>query len=132
MKLLRSGYPLRDLIKQLYTTFILPIVIYGVETWSMMKTHQKELLVFEKEILRTFFGAIIDTQTNELRIKKNEKLELLKPSEVRVHNGQCTSGETKIHCFLKYSAGKELERGKIPQKVKHVVGRVMWNNYEKD
>ena len=60
---------------QIYKSTIGPIVTYGCETWAMTVTDQNGLLVFEKRVLRKFYGPIQDNDEsvedkNKLRIRK--------------------------------------------------------------
>lgn len=48
--------------------YVRPIVTYGDD--SRKKTDENKLFVFE----RKFFGPVKDIETNEWRIRKNEKL----------------------------------------------------------
>jgi len=60
---------------QLYRTVTTPIVTYASETWVLKETIIKELLVFERKILRRIFGP---TKENQIwRIKTNEELDKL-------------------------------------------------------
>ena len=40
----------------LYKTIILPVVLYGCETWSLTLREECRLRVFENRILRRIFG----------------------------------------------------------------------------
>jgi hypothetical protein len=39
-----------------YETVILPVVLYGCETWSLTLREEHSLRVFEKRMLRRIFG----------------------------------------------------------------------------
>jgi hypothetical protein len=39
-----------------YITVILPVVLYGCETWSLTLREEQRLTVFEKRVLRKIFG----------------------------------------------------------------------------
>ena len=39
-----------------YRTIILPVVVYGCETWSLTLSEKRRLSVFENRILRRIFG----------------------------------------------------------------------------
>jgi hypothetical protein len=40
-----------------YKTIILPVVLYGCETWSLTLREEHRLSVFENRVLRRIFGA---------------------------------------------------------------------------
>ena len=40
-----------------YKTIILPVVLYGCETWSLTLRQEHRLMVFENKVLRNIFGA---------------------------------------------------------------------------
>ena len=42
----------------LYKTLIIPVLIYGAESWTMSAADKKSLVTFEWEILRKIFGPI--------------------------------------------------------------------------
>jgi hypothetical protein len=39
-----------------YRTIILPVVLYGCETWSLTLREEQRLRVFENRVLRRIFG----------------------------------------------------------------------------
>ena len=39
-----------------YNTFMLPVVLYGCETWSLTLWEERKLRVFENMVLRRIFG----------------------------------------------------------------------------
>jgi len=41
---------------KIYRTIILPIVLYGCETWSLTLREEDRLRVFENRVLRRIFG----------------------------------------------------------------------------
>ena len=41
---------------KIYKTIILPVVLYGCETWSLTLREEHRLRVFENRILRRIFG----------------------------------------------------------------------------
>jgi hypothetical protein len=53
-----------------YRTIILPVVLYGRETWS----EEQRLRVFENRVLRRIFGPKRDEATGEWRRPHNEEL----------------------------------------------------------
>jgi len=46
---------------------ILPVVLYGCETWSLTLREERKLRVFENMVLRRRFGPRRDTVTGEWR-----------------------------------------------------------------
>src|SRR5215510_11356852 len=57
-----------------YRTIILPVVLYGCETWSLMLREEHRLRVFENRVLRRVFGPKRDEVTGEWRKLHNEDL----------------------------------------------------------
>jgi hypothetical protein len=41
---------------KIYKTVILPVVLYGCETWSLTLREKHRLMVFENRLLRKIFG----------------------------------------------------------------------------
>jgi hypothetical protein len=41
---------------KLYINIILPVVLYGLETWSVTSREEHRLKVFENRVLRKVFG----------------------------------------------------------------------------
>jgi hypothetical protein len=41
---------------KIYKTIILPVVLYGCETWSLTLRDEHRLRVFENRVLRRIFG----------------------------------------------------------------------------
>jgi hypothetical protein len=54
--LLSSRLLSRNLKVKIYKTVILPVVLYGCETWSLTLREEHRLMVFEKRVLRRIFG----------------------------------------------------------------------------
>ena len=46
-----------------YGTIILPVVLYGCETWSLTRREERKLTVFENMVLRRIFGPRRDEVT---------------------------------------------------------------------
>jgi hypothetical protein len=42
---------------RIYKTIILPVVLYGCETWSLRVREKHKLRVFENRVLRRIFGT---------------------------------------------------------------------------
>jgi len=66
-------------------TIILPVVLYGCETWSLILREERRLRVFENRVLRRTFGPKRDEITGEWRKLHNEELnDLSSPNIIRV------------------------------------------------
>ena len=55
-KLLSSGLLSKNLKIKIYRNIILPVVLYGCETWSLTLREEHRLRVFENRVLRRIFG----------------------------------------------------------------------------
>ena len=64
---------------KIYRTIILPVVLYGCETWSLTLMEERRLRVFENRVLRRVFGPKRDEVTGEWRKLHNEELNDLYP-----------------------------------------------------
>jgi hypothetical protein len=71
---------------KIYGTIILPVVLYGCETWSLTLMEEHRLRVFENRVLRRIFGSKRDEVTGEWRRLQNEELNDLysSPNIIRV------------------------------------------------
>jgi len=72
--LLSSRLLSKNLKIKIYRTIILPVVLYGCETWSLTLREERSLRVFENRVLRTVFGPKRDEVTGEGRKLHNEDL----------------------------------------------------------
>jgi hypothetical protein len=61
----------------MYETIILPVVLYGCETWSLTLREGNRLRVFENRVLRRMFGPKTDEVTGEWRKLHSEELHIL-------------------------------------------------------
>jgi hypothetical protein len=59
---------------KIYKTIILPVVLYGYETWSLTLREEHRLMVFENRVLRRIFGPKRDEMTRGWRKLHNEEL----------------------------------------------------------
>jgi hypothetical protein len=71
---------------KIYGNIILPVVLYGCETWSLTLREERKLRVFENRVLREIFGGKRDGVPVEWRKLHNEELNELycSPNIVRV------------------------------------------------
>jgi hypothetical protein len=65
---------------KIYRTIILPVVLYGCETWSLTLREEHRLRVFENRVLRGRGTRERDEVTGEWRRLHNEELNDLYPS----------------------------------------------------
>jgi len=63
--LLSSRLQSKHLKIKIYRTIILPVVLYGCETWSLTLREERRLRVFENRVLRRVFGPKRDKVTRE-------------------------------------------------------------------
>jgi len=59
---------------KIYGTIILPVVLYGCETWSLTLREERRLRMFENRVLRRVFEPKRDELTGEWRKLHNEEL----------------------------------------------------------
>ena len=83
---LSSSLPSKNLKFKIYKAIILPVVLYGCETWSLTLREERRLRVFENRVLRRIFGPRRDEVTGEWRKLHNDELNDLysSPNIVRV------------------------------------------------
>ena len=72
--LLSSRLLSKNLKIKIYRTIILPVVVYGGETWSLTLREERRLRVFENTVLRRIFGPNREEVTGECRKPHNEEL----------------------------------------------------------
>jgi hypothetical protein len=73
-KLLSSKLLSKKLKIKIHRTIILPVVLYGCETWSLTLREERRLRLFENRVLRRLFGPKRDEVTGEWRKLHNEVL----------------------------------------------------------
>jgi hypothetical protein len=76
----------KDLKIRIYKTIILPVILYGCETWSLTLREEHRLREFENRLLRRIFGPKRDEVTGEWRKLHNEEHHDLysSPSIIRI------------------------------------------------
>ncbi|KAJ4440235.1 hypothetical protein ANN_08374 [Periplaneta americana] len=85
-KLLSSSLLSKNLKVRIYKTVILPVVLYGCETWTITLREEHRLRVFENKVLRKIFGAKRDEVTGEWRKLHNAELHALYSSPDIIRN----------------------------------------------
>ena len=72
--LLSASLPSKNLKIEIYRIIILPVVLYGRETWLLTLREECRLRVFENRVLRRIFGPKRDEGTGKWRKLHNEEL----------------------------------------------------------
>jgi hypothetical protein len=72
--LLSSRLLYKNVKVKIYKTIILPVVLYGCETWCLTLREEQRLRVFENRVLRRIFASKRDEVTGEWRKLHNEEL----------------------------------------------------------
>ena len=72
--ILSSRLLYKNLKIKIYRTIILPVVLYGCETWSLTLREERKLRVLENMVLRRIFGPRRDEVTGEWRRLHNEEI----------------------------------------------------------
>jgi len=58
-------FAIKNINVKIYRTIILPVVLYGCETWSLTLREERRLRVFENRVLKRIFGSKRDEVTRE-------------------------------------------------------------------
>jgi hypothetical protein len=84
--LLSSRFLSKNFKIKIHKTIILPVVLYGCETWSLTLRQEQRLGVFENRVLRRIFGRKRDEVTGEWTKLHNEEFHDLyySPSIIRI------------------------------------------------
>jgi hypothetical protein len=71
---------------RIYTTIILPLVLYGRETWSLTLKEEYRLRVFENRVSRRILGLRMNEVTGDWRKLHNEEFRNLysSPNIIRI------------------------------------------------
>jgi hypothetical protein len=79
---------------RVHRTVVLPVVLYGCETWSLTLREEQRLRVLENRVLRRIFGPKRDEATGEWR---------------RLHN----EGLIDLYSSPKYYSGYQIEKNEM-------------------
>jgi len=74
LNILSSTLVSKNLKIKIHRTIILPVVLYGCETWSLTLGEERRLRRFENSVLRRLFEPKRDEVTGERRKLHNEEL----------------------------------------------------------
>ena len=85
-KILSSHLLPKKLKNKTYKTIILPVVLYGCETWSLTFREEHRLRVFENNILRKIFGAKKDVVSGEWKKLHSAELRVFYSSANIIRN----------------------------------------------
>jgi hypothetical protein len=58
-------FPIQKLNIKIYRAIILPVVLYGCETWSLTLREERRLRVFDNKVLKIILGPKRDEVTEE-------------------------------------------------------------------
>jgi hypothetical protein len=83
---------------KIYRTIILPVVLYGCETWFLTLREEHRLRVFEHRVLRRIFWPKRDEVTGEWRRLHNEELNDLYSSPNIIRGDQIEKTEVGGAC----------------------------------
>jgi len=98
---LSSSLLSKNLKIKIHRTIILPVVLYGCETWSLTLREGHMLRVFENRVLRKIFEPKRDEVTGEWRKPHNEELNDLycSPNIVQVIKSRRMRWEGHVVCM---------------------------------
>jgi hypothetical protein len=84
--LLSSGLLSKNIKMRIYRTIILPVILYGCETWSLTLREEHRLRLFENKVPRRIFGPKRVEVTRRWKKLHNEELRDLhsSPSIIRI------------------------------------------------
>ena len=68
------SYPAIGVFSDRCVTVLLPVALYGCETWSLIRLEERKLRLFENMVLGRIFGTRRDEVTGEWRRLHNEEL----------------------------------------------------------
>jgi hypothetical protein len=96
----------RNVKDKIYKTIILPVDLYGCETWSRTLREEHSLRVFESRVLRSIFEPKRDEVAGEWRKLYSEELHILysSPNIIRENRvggtcGMCGRGKCTRFCW---------------------------------
>ena len=114
LNILCSSLQSKNIKIKIYRNVILPFVLYGCETWSLILREEHRLRVFENRVLRRIFGRKRDKVTGEWRKLHKEELNDLyfSPYIVRVINSKRMRWAGHVACRWKKRGAYRILVGK--------------------
>jgi hypothetical protein len=99
--LLPSSLLSKNLKIKVYTTVILPVVLYGCVAWYLTLREEHRLRIFDNRALKKAFGPKRDEVTREWRRLPNEELYVLytSPNIIRVVQSRRSRWAGHVACF---------------------------------
>jgi hypothetical protein len=94
-----------------YKTIILPVVLYGCETWSLTLNEDHRLRVFENRVLRRIFGPKRDEVTGKWRKLHSEELHILYSSPNKYNTRQIKSRRMRWAGHVTHGRGEDCVQG---------------------
>ena len=67
---------------KIHKTILLPVALYGCETWSLTLREERRLRVFEKRIVRRIFGPKRDVNGEWIKLHNEEVHSLYGPPNI--------------------------------------------------
>jgi hypothetical protein len=81
----------------IYRSIILPVELYGCETWTLTQEYENWFRVFENKVLRRIYGPKRDEDTDEWRRLHNEEfIELYIGYWWEICRGSCRLGDLRL------------------------------------
>jgi len=79
-------FAIQNIKIKIYSSVILPVVLYGCKTWSLTLREERRVSMFENKVLRKIFGPKRDEVTEEWsRLHKEELHDLYyTPNIIRI------------------------------------------------
>jgi hypothetical protein len=107
--LLSSRLLCRNLNVKIYKTIILPVVLYGFESWSLTLREEHRLEVFENRVLRRIFGPKMDEVMGDWRKLHNGELHNLYSSPDIIRQMKSRRNRCAVH-VARMGEGRNVHR----------------------
>ena len=99
--LLSSSLLSKNLKIKIHKNRILPVILYGCETWSFTLREERRLRLFENRVLRKIFGPSRDKVTGEWRKLHNKELnDLYCSPNIQYYNDKTAYVKHIIFCCV--------------------------------